>query len=154
MKNMRNLLILLFVLTAGVESHAAPIPAGTIFEIFAIKSGAGGIKFKKMSLTKAMALAKSSGKIIFIDAYTTWCGPCKEMAKTTFQSPRVGSVFNEKFINIKIDVENDEDGEMLEKNYNVAAYPTLLFIDANGKLVKRLVGKQSEEKLLNQVNMM
>lgn len=74
------------------------------------------------------------------------------MAKTTFQSSKVGAIFNEKFINLKIDVENDEDGALIEKNYNIAAYPTLLFIDGNGKLVKKLVGKQTEEKLLNQIN--
>ena len=69
-----------------------------------------------------------------------------------FQSDEVGKVFNKKFINLKIDAETDADGPDLAKKYSVTAYPTLLFINGEGKLVKRLVGKQSEEKLLSVAN--
>lgn len=109
----------------------------------------GGISFDHITLEKAKKQAKSSGKMIFIDVYTTWCGPCKEMARTTFQSDALGKLFNKKFINIKLDAENDADGPMVSKNYSVSAYPTLLFLNAEGKLVKKLVGKQSEEKLMS-----
>jgi thioredoxin 1 len=113
-----------------------------------VKAAYSGIKFDHIRVEKAMAQAKSSGKLIFIDVHTTWCGPCKEMARTTFQSDEVGKVFNKKFINLKIDAENDPDGADISRTYGVNAYPTLLFINAEGKLVKKLVGKQSEEKLL------
>jgi len=113
---------------------------------------AGGIKFDKMRLEKAMEEAKASGKMIFIDVHTTWCGPCKEMARTTFQSEEVGKIFNKKFVNLKIDAENDADGKDIVKTFNVSAYPTLLFLKADGKLAKKLVGKQSEEKLLSIAN--
>jgi thioredoxin 1 len=109
----------------------------------------GGISFDHMTLEKAKKQAKASGKLIFIDVYTTWCGPCKEMARTTFQSDAVGKLFNKKFVNLKLDAENDADGPMVSKNYSVSAYPTLLFLNAEGKLVKKLVGKQSEEKLMS-----
>lgn len=108
----------------------------------------GGIKFDKLTLAKAKAEAKSSGKKIFIDVYTTWCGPCKEMAKTTFQDEEVGELFNKKFVNMKVDAENDADGAFVGSNYKVSAYPTLLFLDENGNLLKKLVGKQSKEKLV------
>lgn len=113
-----------------------------------------GIKFSKMSFEKAIRQAKSSGKLIFIDVHTTWCGPCKEMAKTTFTDAEVGKVFNQRFINLKIDAENDADGPMISKAYTVSAYPTLLFINGEGKLVRKLVGKQSKEKLLAAVSAM
>ncbi|MBI3240440.1 MAG: thioredoxin family protein [Flavobacteriia bacterium] len=111
-----------------------------------------GIKFDKLGMEKALKQAKDSGKLIFIDVHTSWCGPCKEMARTTFQSDEVGKVFNKKFINLKIDAETDADGPDVSKKYSVTAYPTLLFINGDGKLVKRLVGKQSEEKLLSVAN--
>lgn len=111
-----------------------------------------GIKFSKMTLEKAMKQAQATGKIIFIDVHTSWCGPCKEMAKTTFTDSEVGSVFNERFINLKIDAEKDADGPMVSKAYTVSAYPTLLFINGEGKLVRKLVGKQSKEKLLAAVS--
>ncbi|WP_300666416.1 thioredoxin domain-containing protein [Fluviicola sp.] len=109
---------------------------------------ASGIKFTKIPFEKAVKQAQSSGKLIFIDVHTSWCGPCKEMAKTTFQDSEVGKEFNKRFINLKIDAEKDADGPMISKAYTVSGYPTLLFINGEGKLVRKLVGKQSKEKLL------
>jgi thiol:disulfide interchange protein len=148
---MKNALILTaivsFVLMAFTFPEAVNRESGTSAKIVY-----GGIKFDKTPLKKAMEQAKSSGKLIFIDVHTTWCGPCKEMARTTFQSDEVGKVFNKKFINLKLDAENDADGKEVARTYSVSAYPTLLFINGDGKLVKKLVGKQSEEKLLSIAN--
>ena len=74
------------------------------------------------------------------------------MSRTTFQSAEVGNLFNSKFINLKIDAENDADGIVISEKYSVTAYPTLLFINGEGKVVKKLIGKQSEEKLLSIAN--
>lgn len=120
----------------------------------AVNKLSGGIKFSKMSMSKAMGQAKKSGKIIFIDVHTSWCGPCKEMARTTFQDGEVAKAFNEKFINLKIDAEQDADGPSIAKKYSVNAYPTLLWVNSEGKLVKKVVGKQSKEKLLNVIENM
>jgi len=109
----------------------------------------GGIEFKKLSLKKAMELADEEGKLIFIDAYTSWCGPCKQLEKTTFKSEKVGEAFNEQFINLKIDVEKDADGAEIERKYKISAYPTLLIIDSEGKLKKSVVGFQTERQLLS-----
>lgn len=114
------------------------------------KSG-GGIKFAKMSYGKALKQAKASGKLVFIDVHTSWCGPCKEMAATTFRDGEVGKVFNERFINLKIDAEEDPDGPMVSKKFGITGYPTLLFVDGDGKLVKKVMGKQPKEKLLHTV---
>lgn len=109
----------------------------------------GGIKFNKITYDKALKQAKSSKKLIFIDVYTSWCGPCKQMAKTTFQSEKVGNYFNEKFINMKLDAELEADGTKVATDFKVTAYPTMLFINGDGKLIKRVVGYQTEEKLLS-----
>lgn len=111
-------------------------------------SGSSGIKFSRLSFEKAMKQAKATGKLVFIDVHTSWCGPCKEMDQTTFSDSQVGKEFNQRFINLKVDAETDKDGPMISKTYTVAGYPTLLFINGDGKLVKKLVGKQSKEKLL------
>jgi thioredoxin-related protein len=70
------------------------------------------------------------------------------MAATSFKNAEVGALFNEKFINLKIDVEQDADGPELAKMYKVRAYPTLLIIDGEGKLIKQVVGFQTEDRLL------
>jgi thioredoxin 1 len=107
-----------------------------------------GIKFKGMNLEEAKKEAKAKGKLIFIDAYTDWCGPCKRMAATSFKDEKVAEVFNDKFINLKIEMEKSTDGPTVARTYGVKAYPTLLFIDADGKVKKTLVGLQTSEQLI------
>jgi len=63
-----------------------------------------GIEFFHGDWKDALAKAESEGKMLFVDAYTTWCGPCKKMASVVFPDPKVGAFFNEQFINIKIDI--------------------------------------------------
>ncbi len=98
-----------------------------------------GIDFFQGSFEEAKALAKKEGKLIFVDAYTTWCGPCKRMSRNVFTQDEVGSFYNETFINVKLDMEKGE-GRDFQKHYRVSAFPTLLFIDAAGKVVHKVVG--------------
>lgn len=107
-----------------------------------------GIAFQDVSFEEAKTLALKSGKLIFIDCYTDWCGPCKRMAETSFKDERVGKFFNEHFINVKIEMEKNPIGPELARLYKVRAYPTLLFVDGNGKLVKDMIGMQSADGLL------
>lgn len=109
---------------------------------------AGGIDFQKIDLTEAKAQAIKTGKYIFIDCYTDWCGPCKRMAATSFMEDRVAVVYNKQFINIKIEMEKDKDGPETALMYKIKAYPTLLIIDGKGNLVKQAIGMQSADGLL------
>lgn len=95
-----------------------------------------GIFFEKGTFSEIMAKAKKENKLIFVDAYTTWCGPCKWMAKNTFLNDTAAEFYNKNFINAKIDVEKGE-GVGIAKKYEVMCYPTLLYIDGSGKLLHR-----------------
>jgi len=106
-----------------------------------------GIQFKNISFEEALKEAKATNKLIFVDAYAVWCGPCKWMAANVFTEDVVGDFFNENFINLKIDMEKGE-GPALASKYQVRAYPTLFFIDGNGKVVKKVLGAQPTEKLM------
>lgn len=127
---------------------------GLITMAFVVKSESSiekegeGIKFKSLTLEKAKAEALENDQLIFIDAHTSWCGPCKKMAATSFKNAEVGELFNEKFINLKIDCELDADGPEISRLYKVKAYPTLLIIDGTGKLIKQVVGFKSEDQLI------
>lgn len=110
-----------------------------------------GINFRNISFEEALKLAKEQKKIIFIDAYTEWCGPCKKMAATTFKDPVVGKYFNDRFINLKVEMEKSADGPELARRYRVRAYPTLLFIDEEGKLVHSILGLHSSDELMAKV---
>jgi thioredoxin-related protein len=102
-------------------------------------SFAQGVKFEEGKWSEIMQKAKTENKIIFMDAYTTWCGPCKMMSKNTFPDAEVGSYYNTNFVNVKMDMEKGE-GIQLAMKYGVQAYPTLLFIDADGEIVHRVAG--------------
>lgn len=115
-------------------------------------SNSSEIDFKPITLEAAKAMAAESGKLIFIDCYTVWCGPCKWMAANTFKDPSVAELFNDKFINLKVEMEKDADGKELSMKYEVRAYPTLLIIDSKGKLVKKTVGAQDANGLITFAN--
>ncbi len=106
-----------------------------------------GIEFFHGTFVEAKALAAKENKMIFMDAYAEWCGPCKRMAATVFTDDKVGQFFNENFINVKMDMEKGE-GPNLSNTYDVSAYPTLLFIDEKGKLVQREVGAYPTEQFM------
>lgn len=109
-----------------------------------------GIDFQEISFEEALAKAKKEDKLIFLDAYTSWCGPCKMLERTTFKSKDVGEAFNKNFINIHIDMEKG-NGPLIARKYKVQAYPTLLIIKPNGQQVKRMLGFMKEEQLLEGV---
>jgi len=115
--------------------------------LFILSASAQGIEFFHGSWPEAQAKAKSEKKLIFVDAFASWCGPCKRMAAAVFPEEKVGAYFNANFICLKIDMEKPENAEFAGK-YPVSAYPTLMFLDASGKVVQKEVGAKSVEQLL------
>lgn len=104
---------------------------------------AQGIKFENTSFKTILAKAKKEKKLIFLDAYASWCGPCKLMAKNIFTLPTVGEYYNSHFINAKLDMEKGE-GVALAKKFKVSAYPTYLFINGDGEVIHRTLGYVEE----------
>ncbi|MGB1018129.1 MAG: thioredoxin domain-containing protein [Chitinophagales bacterium] len=111
---------------------------------------AQGIAFFKGTFDEAKAEAKKEGKLIFMDAYATWCGPCKRMARDVFPTKEAGEYFNANFVNVKMDMEKGE-GRGLAKKYGVRSYPTLLFIDYNGDVVYETKGARRNAASLIEV---
>lgn len=109
---------------------------------------AEGMEFHHGTWDEALAKAKASGKLIFMDAFTTWCGPCKRMSAQTFPLQEVGDFYNANFINVKMDMEKGE-GLMLAGKYGVDSYPTLLYIDGEGKLVSKAIGYMDGPKFID-----
>lgn len=112
--------------------------------IFAQKEG---IKFTQQNWNQVIIQAAKEDKIIFIDAYTDWCQPCKKMDKQVFPQKLVGDFYNKYFINIKLNMEKGIGKELKEK-YGVFFFPTFLFLTADGTIVHRIAGYQSVPKLL------
>ncbi|UZT99413.1 thioredoxin family protein [Chryseobacterium fluminis] len=108
---------------------------------------AQGIKFEDSNFTAILAKAKKENKLVFVDAYASWCGPCKLMVKNIFPLQSVGDYYNSHFINAKIDMEKGE-GIGLAKKYNVKAFPTYLFINGDGEEVHRTLGYVEENDFI------
>jgi thiol:disulfide interchange protein len=107
-----------------------------------------GIDFFKGTFSEALAASKETGKPIFIDFYTTWCGPCKQLKKVSFKDKAVGEYYNKNFICISVDAEKGE-GIEVARQYNVRSYPTLLIINNNGAVKARTEGFMKPYILIN-----
>lgn len=103
------------------------------------------IQFFQGSWNALLVEAKKQNKPFWVDIYTTWCAPCTQMSKTTFTDVRVGKIANKKFLSYKLDAEKGE-GRKISAQYNVDSYPTILFFDADGKLLGREEGFQDAER--------
>lgn len=101
-----------------------------------------GIEFFHGTWEEALEEAARQEKVIFVDAYASWCGPCKRMAAQVFPDPKAGEFYNENFINVKLDYEKEE-AATFRKKYPVQAFPTLYYIDYDGEVVHQQKGAQS-----------
>ncbi|WP_184547445.1 thioredoxin family protein [Mucilaginibacter sp. FT3.2] len=97
------------------------------------------IKFIENSWGEALKQAAAKNKYIFVDAYASWCGPCKMLKATTFKNNKVAEFYNANFINVAIDMEKG-DGPKLAAQWGLQAYPTLIIFNSNGKPVYGTVG--------------
>lgn len=108
---------------------------------------AEGIQFIEADWNKALAEAKKQNKLIFLDAYASWCGPCKMLKKNTFPNKKAGDFFNKNFVNVAIDMEKG-DGPALAEKYPVSAYPTLIIANAEGEIITYTQGYISPKELI------
>ena len=106
--------------------------------------------------------AKKEKKYIFVDCFTTWCGPCKYMSRAIFTNDSVGKFMNENFLSYKAQIDsstkdNDEiknsyaDFALINKEYDIQVYPTFLFFAPNGNLVHKFTGSMPVQEFITAV---
>ena len=71
--------------------------------MLAVASFAQGVKFETGTWEEMLNKAKTESKLVFVDVYTQWCGPCKHVATNVFPQEKLGEVYNKQFINFQID---------------------------------------------------
>ena len=105
------------------------------------------VDFLYNDIKRAQRKAAKENKIIFVDGYTTWCGPCKWMDSNVFADPQVSKFFNNSFVNLKMDLEDGEGIEFAQK-YETVAFPTFYFLSAEGKVLHKALGAFDSQNLM------
>lgn len=101
----------------------------------------GQTNFRDLIYEQALETAKAEKKFVFLDFYTTWCGPCKKMLAEVFPLKKVGDYLNGKFVCVKIDGDS-EAGKRLAKEYKLVGYPTFVVLAPDGQVMKKISGGQ------------
>ena len=133
------------------QSHPLLLSFILILSVPALALAQQGVGFFEGTWSEALQEAKTSGKLVFVDVYTDWCPPCKKMDKEVLPLLEVGQQYNAAFVNYKLDAEKGQ-GVALAGQYAVQAYPTYLYLDADGNLLHRAVGFLAPEAFLAQAN--
>ncbi|MCW3105082.1 MAG: putative disulfide-isomerase [Bacteroidetes bacterium] len=115
------------------------LAAALVLGSFSLKAQKKEISFEHGKWAEILAKSKKENKLIYLDCYTTWCGPCKWMAKNVFTNDTVADFYNASFINAEMDMEKGE-GLELAKKYGIRAYPTMLYLNSDGEVMHRSCG--------------
>ncbi len=91
--------------------------------------------------TNRVAVDEKYDKIMVVDFYATWCGPCKAMAPTM---EAMENKYGNKIEFNKVDIDQSPE---IAQEFNVTAVPTIVVISRTGDIIETLVGLQSKERL-------
>lgn len=110
-------------------------------------ASAQGIEFFDGTYEQALEKAKKENKIVFVDFYADWCGPCKYLSSKVFPDPGLGEYFNSRIVPVKVDIEAAGNRAVVDK-FKIESLPTLAFVDSKGALLSFTVGSMSVEDLM------
>ncbi len=139
---MLTIRLLATVLLALLSMTACARPEGRAAES---RSSGPGVAFASGSFDEALARARSEKKILLVDVYTDWCGWCKKLDRDVFGDVRVAEA-SRALVAVRINAE--KEGEKVAQHYDVQGYPTVLFVDGSGSVVKRIDGYVDAAEML------
>ncbi len=139
---MRTLHLLAAALIAALPLAACSRPEGGANQT---RSSGPGVDFASGTFDEALARARGENRLLLVDVYTDWCGWCKKMDREVFADDRVARAAR-SFVAVRVNAE--KGGEKVAQRYDVQGYPTILFVDGSGKIVKRIDGYVDAAEML------
>lgn len=94
---------------------------------------------------EALAEAKARDRVVMVDFYTTWCGPCKLLDRYTWPDTEVQAWLKKNTVAMKVDADRNRP---LAARYRIRSYPTMVFIAPDGREIDRTVGFQQPRPFL------
>jgi thioredoxin:protein disulfide reductase len=152
--------VLLAVMGAALVIGAASGSKDLLQPLAHLQGGGGaeGAQSAKLEFAKVKDAAElqgriaSAGKPVMLDFYADWCVACKEMERFTFSDSQVQAKLGNVLL-LKADVTNNTaDDKALLKKFNLFGPPGIIFFDAKGNEVGRVIGFQSADKFLASIN--
>lgn len=95
------------------------------------------------SFEESKKLALASNKLILVDFWATWCGPCKKMDADTWNQNEVKDLMG-NFVSVKIDIDEEKS---LATKYGIRSIPNIFIMDANGKVIYSGLGYKDKTKI-------
>ena len=108
------------------------------------------VRFTDKNLDAVREEATQQNKLVFIDLYATWCGPCKNMERNVFSQPEVGDFMAQHFIAAKYDIDKPT-GSALAKKYGIRSIPTFLIFDTDGTMLGQITGGMPADDFIRAV---
>ena len=99
--------------------------------------------------TEGIEIAKQEDKFIMLDFYASWCAACKELDHWTYADPVVAAKLAD-YVNVKLDFSrSSQTTKALTEKYQIPGLPVVIFMDAQGNILKRITGFVDAEKMLS-----
>jgi thiol:disulfide interchange protein len=100
----------------------------------------------------ALQKARNENKLVMVDMYAAWCGPCRLLDKNTFSNKDVEAKLSNGFIAVKIDLDKSPEAPELARKFAVNAIPHIVFLDADGKRLSDIVGYVPPDDFLKELD--
>lgn len=105
------------------------------------------VKWVEGSTDQVRELAVKAEKLVFIDLYADWCGPCRMMEERVFKREEVGDYFDRHFVAAKYNVDRPT-GRALMQRYGRGSIPFYLILNTEGELLGTILGAYPTEEFL------
>ena len=117
----------------------------------AMVATAADVKWEKQYV-KVLEQSKKDKKLVMVDVFTEWCGWCKKLDKDVYSNKEVAEALAKNFVAIKLNPEESTKNKKVAAKFQVNGFPTIIFLDSNGKELSKIGGYVPADEFLKRLN--